>query len=410
MKAVSDTFTVAELLGRIEAAIASTVPGPVWVRGEVTGFRRTAAGAAFFRLADHETERSALDISARGKVMLDVDRSLTAAGIGGLRDGVEVRIRGTLGIDAARSVVRLSLLEVDPAFTAGRLAVDRKEVLRRLAADGSLASNGRLSLPLVPLRVGLVTSRGSAAHADFLDHLRQSGYRFAVRTAHASMQGQGAVGGIVRALQRLADAKVDVIAIVRGGGSRLDLTAFDTEEVSRAVAAMPVPVLAGIGHETDRSVVDEAVAVSVKTPTAAAGWLADRVSEYSTRIETARRLIADEARDACARANRRLDHSAALLGGVRATIGRRHDGLASMATGIAEDARRVMARQGESLESIEQMLGAYGVEATLGRGFALVVDERGTVVRSVKSIAAGDRLSVRLDDGAAVVTVEEINA
>jgi exodeoxyribonuclease VII large subunit len=402
-----ETLTVAEALARIDGAIASRLPGPIWIRGEVTGFRRTAGGAGFFRLADPVEERQVIDVSARGLVMREVDVALGAAGIGGLRDGVEVRVKGTVGVDRARSVVRLSLLGVDPAFTAGRLAVDRQEVMRRLAADGSLAANGRLPLPLVPLDVGLVTSRGSAGHADFLDQLRISGYRFCVRTVHASMQGASAVGEIVRALGRLGAEPVDVVVLVRGGGSKLDLAAFDSEEVSRAVARTPVPVVAGIGHEIDRSVVDEVAAVSVKTPTAAAEWLVGSVADYAGRIDTARRAIREEARRACSGASQRLDHSAALLGGVRSTISRQHDRLVSLGAGLADESRRVVGRQAAELENIEQLFAAMGVEATLQRGFTLVTDVNGRVVRSADAVRAGDRLGLRFADGSVTAVVDQ---
>ncbi len=407
MSADPETLTVAEALARIDGAIASRLPGPIWIRGEVTGFRRTAGGAGFFRLADPVEERQVIDVSGRGLVMREVDVALGAAGIGGLRDGVEVRVKGTVGVDRARSVVRLSLLGVDPAFTAGRLAVDRQEVMRRLAADGSLAANGRLPLPLVPLDVGLVTSRGSAGHADFLDQLRISGYRFCVRTVHASMQGASAVGEIVRALGRLGAEPVDVVVLVRGGGSKLDLAAFDSEEVSRAVARTPVPVVAGIGHEIDRSVVDEVAAVSVKTPTAAAEWLVGSVADYAGRIDTARRAIREEARRACSGASQRLDHSAALLGGVQSTISRQHDRLASLGAGLADESRRVVGRQAAELENIEQLFAAMGVEATLQRGFTLVTDVNGRVVRSADAVLAGDRLGLRFADGSVMAVVDQ---
>lgn len=406
MTAASDTLTVAGLLAQVGEAVAAAIPGPVWVRGEVTGFRRTAGGAAFFRLADAEIENHSLDVAARGLVMLDVDRALDAAGLGAMRDGVAVRIRGTVGLVAARSGVRFSLLEVDPAFTAGRLAWDRQEVLRRMAADGSLAANGRLALPLVPLEVGLVTSRGSAAHADFLDQLRRSDFRFHVKTVHASMQGDNAAGSIVRALALLAANPVDVIVIARGGGSRLDLAPFDSEEVSRAVAGLTVPVVAGIGHEIDRSVVDEAAAVSVKTPTAAAEWLVGRVGEYAGRIDLARRLIADEARTACSRESLRLDSAAAQLGGVRETLARHHDRLAVQASRLVEDSRRALTRQIDWLHSVEEMVAALGAEATLRRGYALVMDDQGVVVRSAGQVQAGQRLEVRLAEGAISAIVE----
>jgi exodeoxyribonuclease VII large subunit len=212
------TLTVAQVLHVVGGAVGAAMPAPVWVRGEVSGFQRTSRGAAFFRLVDPDTPHYALEVAASGRMMMTVTHALETAGVGGLRSGIEVRVRGTVGLRTSRGLVQLSLLEVDPAFTAGRLALDRGEVLRRLAAEGVLAANSQLELPLVPLRIGLVTSRGSAAHADFLEQLRRPAYAFSVRTVHAAMQGESAVSNIVRALDRLAREAPDVVALVRGEG------------------------------------------------------------------------------------------------------------------------------------------------------------------------------------------------
>lgn len=408
MSVEAATLTVSELLTRIDRALTAAVPGPVWVSGEISGFKRSSKGAGFFRLVDPTADRMVVEVAARGRIMVDIDRRLQHAGVGGLRDGIEVRIRAVAALDHRRSTFRLSLLEVDPEFIAGRLALDRQEVLRRLAADGTLVANGKLALPLVPLSVGLVTSRGSAAHADFLDQLRRSGYRFRVRTVQTSMQGEAAIPEIERGLARLVAEELDMVAIVRGGGARLDLAAFDAEEVGRAVARVPVPVIAGIGHETDRTVVDDAAAVTVKTPSAAGEWLVTRVGEFAGRIETARRLISDEARAACRRGERRLDHTVAQIGGARTILTRHRDALRHLESGVAERARRVMGDQVSILDGIEEMLETIGVEPTLARGFALVTDSRtGAVVRSISTVGPGDRLSMRLADGTVPVVVEE---
>lgn len=399
------TLSVSDLYGLVEQGLARSVPHPVWVRGEISGLRRTSRGALFFRLADDAVDGRVIEVAARGRIAMEVDRSLDAAGMGPLRDGIAVRLRATVGVDAGRSVLRLSLLEVDPAFTAGRLAVDREMVLRRMSADGSLAANRRLPLPLVPLRIGLVTSRGSAAHADLLDQLRRSGFRFQVKTAHSAMQGENSVQQICRALKRLADEDLDVIVMVRGGGAKLDLAAFDSEEVGRAVAGAPVPVITGIGHETDHSVADEAAAVALKTPTAVGEWLTSRVAEYSDRVDLARRLIAAEARAACEREAGRLRHSAALLGASRATLGRHRDRIEHLETSIARAARTTLRREREWIQATEETVAGLGVRETLRRGFALVTDEDGRVVRSAAALSAGDSVRVRFADGEVAATV-----
>ncbi|CAN5765123.1 exodeoxyribonuclease VII large subunit [soil metagenome] len=401
------TLTVAELLARVQRAVASALPGTVWVRGEVTGYRRTSGGAVFFRLADPEIDATVIDVAVRGRIMGDVDRRLEAAGVGGLRNGIEMRIRGTVGVELSRSQVRLSLLEVDPLFTVGRLAVDRQEVLRRLGADGSLAANGKLPLPLVPLRIGLVTSRGSAAHADFLDQLRLSGFRFRVSTVQASMQGEHAPAAIVRACRRLGEEPVDAVVLVRGGGSKLDLAAFDTEEVGRAVASMPVPVLAGIGHETDRSVADEAAALSVKTPSAAGEWLVSRVQAYASRLDTASVSIAEQARSACSRNRSSLDTVAARLAEVGSALRHHGDTLDHLSEGVASSARAVIRDRSVELEGLDELLSSLGLDATLRRGFVVATSTDGRVVRSAGTVAAGDRLVLRMLDGTVSVIVEK---
>lgn len=400
------TLTVVELMDRLEEAVAASAPAPVWVRGEVSGLQRTNRGAVFFRLVDPEQPDHAIEVGASGRLMRVVEHALDTAGVGALRSGIEVRMRGVVGLRRDRALIRLNLLEVDPAFTVGRLAMDRDQVVRRLRADGSLAANGLLSLPIVPLRIGLVTSRGSAAHADFMEHLSRPGYGFSLLTVQAAMQGDSAVPNVVRALRRLSDESLDMVAIVRGGGSKLDLAAFDSEEVGRAISAMPVPVITGIGHDIDRSVADEAAAVAEKTPTAAAEWIVARVADYATRLETARRAIKEEAKAARTRAAIRLDHMASQLAETRGGLNRQMDHLDYLGKGIVEGSRIAVQRQHDHLSTLGEMLDALGVEPTLRRGFALVTRPDGAVVRSVTEMNAGDRVTVRMVDGSVGLVVE----
>ena len=337
---MTETLSVADLLQGVEAALVSTYPGPVWVKGEISGLRRTNRGAAFFKLVDSDNQDQSVEVGARGRVLAEIDTALNTAGVGSLRSGIEVRLEVTVTLRRGTSLVQLSLLRVDPEFIAGKLAVDRAEVLRRLRADRLLEMNGSLPIPLVPLRVGLVTSRGSAAHADFLNHLKAPGYRFRVSTVEAIMQGETSPEQVVRGLDRLAREPVDMVALVRGGGSKLDLSAFDDEGVARRIASMPTPVITGIGHETDRSIADEVAAVAEKTPTAAAGWLVTRVSEFAGRISRAEEAIRDESSKAIARANKGLNHLVAQISGSREALRRQADGLSHLKEAISESARR----------------------------------------------------------------------
>lgn len=402
------TFTVSQVLDGLQQAVVREFPTPIWVRGEVTGMRRTSRGAVFFRLADLETAETALEVAARGRVMMEVDRILGDAGLGSLRDGIETRVKGTIGVDERGSRVRLSLLEVDPAFTAGRMALDRAEVIRRMTADGSLRANASLPVPMVPLRVGLVTSRGSAAHADFIDQLRKSSYRFRVKTAHSAVQGEQAAAALTGAVRRIAAEDVDVIAVIRGGGSKLDLSVFDTEEVARAIAVCPVPVITGIGHDIDRAVADEAASVATKTPSAAGEWVVSRVKDFADRISMARHSIRSEANAALRRQRQLLRTAAADVGASATTLRRQQDTLDNLRTEVAHVSRTILDRRRSDLISLADWFKVVDVEPTLRRGFAIVTDADGReVIRSVTSTSPGDVLTVRFADGTVRVTVED---
>src|SRR5262249_40009071 len=161
---------------------------------------------------------------------------------------------------------------------------NREKVLRALAADHLLDVNGRVPMPLVPLRVGLITSRESAAYHDFVHELEVSGFGFVVSVVDVRVQGAAASRRIVWALNELSNLDVDVVVLARGGGSRADLAPFDTEIVARAVAGMRVPVFTGVGHEVDRSVVDEVAHSACKTPTACAQTLVAHVRGFADAL------------------------------------------------------------------------------------------------------------------------------
>lgn len=402
------SLSVSELLFGLQEAVVTAYPTPVWVRGEVSGFRRTSGGAAFFRLADPDVADTSLDVAARGRVMAEIDRALGDVGLGALRDGVGVKVKGTVGIDTRRSTVRLTLLEVDPAFTAGRLALDRAAVIAKMAEDGSLAANKTHPIPLVPLRVGLVTSRGSAAHGDFTDQLRRSGYRFSVKTVHTSVQGDTAADRVAAALGRFTPDQVDMVALLRGGGSKLDLAVFDTETVARAVSRVPVPVITGIGHDMDRSVADEAASIVTKTPSAAGEWLVGRVRDFAGRIDTARSSIRAEATNALRRHHHLLRTAAADVAGGATALRRQSDLLDRMGSEVVTASRDVLTRERTMLNALREWFSAIDVEPTLKRGFAIVTrPDSITVVRSVAEVSPGERLLVRLGDGTFRVRVEE---
>ncbi len=153
-----------------------------------------------------------------------------------MTDGMQVRIRGRVEYYAPQGRVQLRMSGIDPSFTLALLLTERDRVLSLLAADGLVDRNRSVPLAPVPLRIGLATSDGSAAMADFVDELRASGFSWQVTTVHVPVQGRAADRLVARAIELLGATGVDAIALIRGGGSRLDLSTFDSELIGRAIA------------------------------------------------------------------------------------------------------------------------------------------------------------------------------
>ena len=188
-----------------------------------------------------------------------------------MTDGVRVRIQGIVDFYPPQGRIQLRMAAIDPTFTLGQLAANRDALLATLSEEGLLQANSHHGLPPVPLRVGLVTSIGSAAHADITTVFERSRMAFTLVEVDTAVQGIGAERGVAAAIDAACAADAQLLIIARGGGSKTDLATFDHEIVARAIARAPVAVITGIGHDIDRSVADEVAHTATTTPTARIG-------------------------------------------------------------------------------------------------------------------------------------------
>jgi exodeoxyribonuclease VII large subunit len=427
------TLGVAELNAAINASLSAAFPDSVWVRGEVQALHVSRNQHSYFELVEPDERRDRVRAAIRVALFRDdrppVSRALRAAGLR-LADGVEVRIRARVDFWPPAGRLQLVMSGIDPAFTVGRLAADRDRVVRTLAAEGVLGRNATRPLPMVPLRIGLVTSGGSAAYRDFLQGLEGSGYAFRVAHCDVRVQGAAASRRVVWALRRLAALDLDAVAVVRGGGARSDLAPFDSELVARAITEMPVPVLTGIGHETDRTVADEVAHTSVKTPTAAAAVLVEAVDAYVERLATVAHRVSLRARGVGALAQRELSGiagrlrravPAALERERRALDGRQrravHAGrrgalegtraLASRHAAVVVASRHGLAAERGRVDGAAARLRALDPRRVLERGYTITRDEQGAIVRAADAVAGGSLLVTETADGRLRSRVED---
>ena len=367
-----------------------------------------------------------------------------------MTDGTEVRVRARVTWYDRGGRLQLQMSDIDPAFTLGRLAADRDRLLRLLDGEGLLARQAALPRPVLPLRLGLVTSRGSAAEHDVLDELRRSGIGFSVVSADVRVQGARAPRSVAWGLRAVAARGVDAVLLVRGGGATTDLAAFDGEAIARAVATLDVPVFTGVGHEIDRSVADEVAHAAYKTPTACAqavvadvraveartddGWRrivaaarraardqAERLRSCGRHVALATRqeLVAADrdlsgrgvrvgrsAEGALGRATAALDRAAGRVeAGGRAHLRTHEQTVATAATRLGQRPPRLLAAAERDLRAVDAQVRALDPQRVLARGWSITRTADGRTLRSATDAAPGDELVTTLADGSVRSTV-----
>jgi exodeoxyribonuclease VII large subunit len=286
-------LTVSELNARVQSLLAQAFPTPIWVVGEILGYDKNAHKD---RVEFHLVERREGKIIAQVEAILFpeerawIEGKLERAGRPFvLTDEIVVRVLAQVDLWVREGVYRLVIRDIDVNYTLGEVARRREEILRKLTKEGILDKNRSLPFPALPLRVGLITSLGSDAQNDVLKTLRASGFAFQVTVHGARVQGHHTEASILNALDWFKShvEEFDVILICRGGGSRADLAWFDSEALARAVALFPIPVVVGIGHEEDYSVLDwVGWRPKPATPSGAAKLLVQKVQETLEKLET----------------------------------------------------------------------------------------------------------------------------
>jgi exodeoxyribonuclease VII large subunit len=446
------TYSVSQLCGEVQDFLHEAFPS-VWVTGEVQKVNQHSRGHVYFELiekGDRDEIKAKLD-AVIWKTDFQRIQRLLAASEQRLAPGVQIRCRGDLNFYAPQGRMQLCVREVDPAFTLGLLERRRRETLAALTAAGLMERNRGLPLSDLPLAIALITSKGSAAYEDFVSGLRESGFGFRVLFIHAAVQGREAEREVVSALAALARRPVDCAVVIRGGGSRTDLAAFDSRAIAEAIARAPFPVLTGLGHEIDRAIADLVCHTAFKTPTKVAEFLVERVAGADFRVEELRRTLVREAleplragREALGRAERGVslarmrlaaaggrieEHARALARLGRSVLReaeRSQDGLRQRLAELAP--RQLGAREHERFRLAERIAGAgrgrvrevsarlqglerlcqqLAPERTLERGFSLTRDAFGRVVRHPAQVRIGDLLATRVAGGELKSRVEE---
>ncbi len=453
-----EVLSVAQVAERVARLVKEGFPRRFWVEGETVeleqAVRRAAARGGrrhwYFRLADAPGADGRPSAVLNAKLWETTVRRLFGPGGRLARvlqpaDGLRLRLLVSADFYAPFGEFSLIVEDIDPDATLGDLDRRRRELLQRLLAEGLEQRNRRHPLPAVPLRIGLLTATDSAAYNDVVQTLVASGFSFRILACDVRVQGAETGRSVCAGLATLARHAPDVILLVRGGGSRIDLAGFDREDIARAIAACPVPVLTGIGHEIDSSIADLVAHRAFKTPTAVAEFLVQALHDARADVDQAVGALTDalagrlssETRGLLDGARRIGPAAAARLADGHATLletsaalrqsagdalaaraeqlvdarsrlarGRHFERLATFEALLGYETRRLGAllaasheRRATDLDALQARLALLDPRAVLARGYAWLRRADGGLLKDVAAAREGEELSVELRDG-----------
>jgi len=408
-------------VGALCRAVADTLDArfnPVTVRGEISGFSRAASGHCYFSLKD-DAGQLRCAMFRRSASLLDFSP----------REGDQVEARGRLAVYEPRGDLQLV---VESLTRAGQGALFEQFLQRkaRLEAQGLFDAARKRALPLLPRAIGLVTSPGAAALHDVAAALRRRVPHIPVVLAPAQVQGAAAPADLARALRALyawRDPAPDVILLVRGGGSIEDLWAFNDEQLAHVIVQSPVPVISGVGHETDFTIADFCADLRAPTPTAAAELVSASRETWLGALDLIQGRLDDAVTGRLDSLAQRLDQAAARMGRPSGLVARQQLGCAHLAQRLHHGALARLARAGEAQQALQARLPralaqTMAERATdlahaatrlqlldpslvLQRGYAWLTDDSGHALTSVDSLQPGAEVTARVADGEARMRV-----
>jgi len=287
-----EVLSLYELTTLVREVISYSFEDSYWIKAEIVRINENASGHCYLELAERSEHTDTLIAQCRGIIWRNIYGSIAAhfrsVTRRELEAGMKILFRARVEFHQIYGF-SLHIQEIDPHYTLGEMVARKMQIIDQLKREGIFDMNQKLSFPLVPQRIAVISSKTAAGYNDFIKHLQENPYRykFYLQFFQATMQGERAEKSIIHALERVFQKvdHFDVVVILRGGGSQVDLSCFDSYLLASHAAQFPLPVLTGIGHEQDESIVDMVAHRALKTPTAVADFLIEALINFETRID-----------------------------------------------------------------------------------------------------------------------------
>lgn len=399
----NEALSLLELNTLVKRRISQGFPDEYWVQAELSDVRMNASGHCYLEFVQKDPKRNNLIAKARGTIWANVfamlkpyfESTTNQAFVSGIKVLVQVRVEfhELYGYS-------LTVYDIDPTYTVGDMARRRMEILKQLEEEGVLTLNKELEIPLLPQRIAVISSATAAGYGDFSHQLQNnaSGYYFYTELFQASMQGNQVEESILNALDRIIARmdEFDVVVIIRGGGATSDLSGFDTYMLATSCAQFPLPVITGIGHERDDTVLDSVAHTRVKTPTAAAEFLINCMDEAAWQLDSLKIELKNSVLSRLDQEKERLASYRTLIPSLvynRISIAKLS--LLSAERDLKQAVRGMLTQNKHQLELLTQRVKDSSPQRILQKGYTITYKD-GKAVKDKSQIKPGDKLVTRL--------------
>ena len=399
-------LSLRELNGLVKRSIRSCLPDTYWVQAELSDVRTNYSGHCYLEFVQKDVNDNNFIAKARGTIWNNIFKILRPyfeqetgqAFTSGIKVLVEVSVEfhELYGFS-------LTVLNIDPTYTVGDMERKRREILRQLQEEGVIDLNKELEVPMLPQRVAVISSATAAGYGDFCNQLANNprGYAFQTELFPAIMQGERVEESVIAALDAIYGRmeEFDVVVIIRGGGAASDLSGFDTYALAANAAQFPLPIITGIGHERDDTILDQVAHTRVKTPTAAAEYLIACMDRVSERLDDLSYRLQQGVRNRLLWEHRRLE---SLKQRIPSTVYKRiadaKYGLLTAQRDLQLASRQLLFVKKHRLELLLQRLNDALPEKQLARGYSITLKD-GKAVKNASDLKEGDALVTVLNQG-----------
>lgn len=408
-----NAISLFELNTLVRRGLEECFPDEYWIQAELSDVRSNATGHCYLEFIQKDPRNQNLLAKARGMIWNHVYRLIRpyfeeSTGQA-FSSGIKVQVKVSVQFHELYGY-SLTVLDIDPTYTVGDLIRKRREILHCLEEEGVLTLNKELRLPTLPQRVAVISSSTAAGYGDFCRQLLDNdlGFSFSIELFQAYMQGSQVEESVLKALDRINKRvhEFDVVVIIRGGGSTSDLSGFDTYLLAAACAQFPLPIITGIGHERDDTVIDMVAHTRVKTPTAAAELLISYLSRADEQLKRLSQQFVDGIYNLVAFERRRLEERVSRLPMV---VTKRLSNERLVLLALKKDLRQIAHRNlmfgHHRLELYKQKMADASPQRMLERGYSLTLKD-GKVLTDATAVQSGDRLITRVKGGEITSIVE----